>query len=71
MEQLIKRINELAHKAKQEGLTPQELEEQARLRREYLARFRQNFEAVLDSTVIVQPDGTRVPVKKKEGKIQH
>ena len=66
MEHLIKRINELANKAKTEGLSSEEQEEQSRLRQEYLARFRQNFKHVLDNTVIMQPDGTKVPVKPKE-----
>ena len=66
MEQLLKRINELAKKAKDEGLTPEESEERARLRQEYLARFRQNFSTMLDNTVIMQPDGTKTPVKRKD-----
>lgn len=66
MQQLIKRINELAQKAKTETLSPAEQDEQSRLRQEYLARFRQNFKAVLDNTVIMQPDGTKVPVKAKK-----
>lgn len=66
MEQLLKRINELAKKAKDEGLTPEESEERAHLRQEYLARFRQNFATMLDNTVIMQPDGTKTPVKRKD-----
>ena len=37
MEINIQRINELARKAKAEGLTPAEKEEQQKLRREYIA----------------------------------
>lgn len=70
MEQLIKRINELAHKAKTTGLSPTEKDEQAHLRQEYLARFRQNFTDVLDNTVIMQPDGTKTPVTRRE-KFKH
>jgi uncharacterized protein YnzC (UPF0291/DUF896 family) len=66
VEQLLKRINELAKKAKTIGLTPEEQDEQARLRQEYLARFRQNFSAVLDNTVIMKPDGTKTPVKRRD-----
>ncbi len=66
MEQLLKRINELANKAKTTGLSPEEKQEQARLRQEYLGRFRQNFASVLDNTVIMQPDGTKTPVKRKD-----
>ena len=71
MEDLIKRINELANKSKSEGLSAKEKKEQADLRQKYLARFRQNFTQVLDNTVIMQPDGTKTPVKRKEEKPLH
>ena len=60
------RLNELARKQKAEGLTPEELEEQARLRKEYLAAFRANMTAQLDNVVIVNPDGTSRSLKKKQ-----
>ena len=44
----INRINELAHKSKESGLTPEELEEQATLRREYIDDFKSNLRAQLD-----------------------
>ena len=47
------RINELARKAKAEGLTPEELEEQAALRAEYIAGFRASLTAQLENTVMV------------------
>ena len=46
----LKRINELAHKEKAEGLTEAEKAEQAKLRREYLAAFKKNLVAQLDNT---------------------
>ena len=67
MEQkLIDRINELAKKKKTVGLTPEELEEQAALRAEYIAGFRASLTAQLNNTVIVDPDGTRHPVTPKK-----
>ena len=61
----IDRINELARKKKAEGLTPAEIEEQAALRAEYIAGFRASLTAQLENTVVVDPDGTRHKVQKK------
>lgn len=61
----IDRINELARKKKAEGLTPAETEEQAALRAEYIAGFRASLTAQLENTVVVDPDGTRHKVEKK------
>ena len=66
MEEVIARINELEHKAKAEGLTPAERSEQEGLRKIYLDAIRQNLTAQLDNTYIVNPDGTKRPLKKKE-----
>lgn len=55
----IERINFLAKKAKTDGLTPAEKEEQAALRAEYLAGFRKNLHATLQNTYIQYPDGTK------------
>ncbi len=44
----IDRINELSHKSKAEGLTEEEKLEQALLREEYVAAFRDNLKAQLD-----------------------
>ena len=43
---LTKRINELARKAKAEGLTEEEKAEQAVLRKEWLEKFKANFRTV-------------------------
>ncbi|MBQ9841636.1 MAG: DUF896 domain-containing protein [Clostridia bacterium] len=61
----IDRINELARKKKTQGLTPEELEEQAALRAEYIAGFRASLTAQLDNTVIVDKDGNRTKVERK------
>lgn len=62
----IDRINELARKKKTVGLTEAEVQEQTVLRKEYLAGYRANMEAVLAGVVIQQPDGTRIPLRKKD-----
>ncbi len=61
----IERINELARKKKAEGLTEEESREQAALRQEYLAGYRENLKAMLDSIVVQEKDGTRHPLQKK------
>ena len=61
----IDRINELARKKKTEGLTPAEMEEQAALRAEYIAGFRASLTAQLDNTIIVDKDGNRTKVERK------
>ena len=62
----IDRINELARKKKTTGLTAEETAEQAELRHEYLAEFRENMKTILDNTVIQEPDGTRHLLKQKD-----
>ena len=61
----IDRINFLARKAKTEGLTEEETVEREQLRNEYRASFRVSLSGIMDSTVIQYPDGTKVPVTKK------
>ncbi len=62
---LIKRINELSSKSKNEGLTPEEKEEQTKLRNEYRALVIGNLSSQLDGIKIQHPDGTITDVKKK------
>ena len=62
----IERINELARKKKAVGLTEAETAEQAELRREYLAEYRENMKAMLDNLVIQETDGTRHALKQKD-----
>ncbi len=62
------RINELAKIAKTRPLTEEEQAERARLRKEYLATFRQAFQQQLENTYVQYDDGTKVrltDVKKK------
>lgn len=62
----IARINELAKKKKAQGLTPEEEVEQQRLRRAYIDSFKASLRSQLDNTVIVEPDGTRHRLTKKD-----
>lgn len=50
------RINFLAKKSKEIGLTAQEKEEQKVLRQEYLSIFRENFKKQLECIEIVDDD---------------
>lgn len=54
----IARINELAHKSKNGGLTEAEKAEQQALRQEYLEDVKANFRAQMENTSIKEPDGT-------------
>lgn len=65
MDEVIKRINELAAKNKAEGLTEAELEERAKLRRIYIDSVKANLVGQLEHTTIVYPDGTKKKVQHK------
>lgn len=70
-DELTRRINELAHKEKSEGLTEEEKAEQTKLRNEFRLRFRASFVGQLENTVIKRPDGTiekLSDIRKKEDK---
>ncbi len=62
----IDRINALARKSREQGLTEKERREQMELRRQYVAAVRENLTAQLDHTVIQDPDGTRRPLKPRD-----
>lgn len=64
----IQRINALAKKAKTEGLTEAEKQEQQALRAEYVADFRRSLKAQLDNTVVINPDGTSYKLKQEKDK---
>lgn len=59
----LKRINELAKKAKETGLTDAETKERDELRQKYLAEFRKGMKKILDSTTVEYPDGTKTELK--------
>ena len=62
----VRRINELAAKAKTEGLTPEELIERDQLRREYIAAIRRDLTAQLDNTYLIDEHGNKRPLRKKQ-----
>lgn len=68
MEERIKRINELYHKSKAEGLTDAEKEEQAKLRREYVDSVKGNLRAQLNNIDVQNPDGSVENLGEKYGK---
>lgn len=69
-EERIARINELAKKAREEGLTPEEQAEREQLRADYLKDFRAGLRQQLDNTYVVGPDGVKrkLPKKKPTGR---
>ncbi len=66
MNEVIARINELARKVKTTGLTPEELQERDRLRRIYMDSVKANLVGQLENTYIVEPDGTKKKLSRKE-----
>ena len=65
MDEVIARINELAKKAKTEGLTEEETAERDKLRRIYIDSVVGNLKGQLENTTIVYPDGTKKKVTHK------
>lgn len=65
IEDTIKRINELAHKAKTEGLTEDEMKEREQLRNIYRQSVIGNLKAQLDNTSIREADRTVRPLKRQ------
>ena len=64
--EVIARINELAAKAKAEGLTAEETAERDKLRRIYIDNVKANLTGQLENTYIVYPDGTKKKVERKQ-----
>lgn len=64
MVDLLKRINELARKAKAEGLNDEEKEEQIKLRKLYIEDFRSGFKSNLLNLKVVDAMGQDVTPEK-------
>lgn len=60
----IKRINELAHKQKAEGLTEGEKLEQQKLRKAYLADFKKGMRSQIETLRVFNKAGKEVTPKK-------
>lgn len=58
----IQRINELARKAKTVGLTQEEKQEQAILRKEYIQSVVGDLRAQLDNTYVIDENKNKVKV---------
>lgn len=59
LQETIARINELARKAKAEGLTDEEINERDALRRIYIDAVKKNLTAQLDNTYVVDEHGNK------------
>ncbi len=62
----IKRINELYHKSKAEGLTDEEKAEQKKLREDYVAAIRGNIRSQLENVKVVDENGNEVQLKRRK-----
>lgn len=62
----IDRINFLARKSRTEELTPEEKEEQAVLRREYIDGFKRSLVGQLENTYIVDEKGNKKKVERRK-----
>lgn len=65
IQETIDRINELARKAKTEGLTQQELEERDRLRRVYIDAMKASLVGQLENTYLVDENGHKTKLRHK------
>ncbi len=68
MKELINRINQLAKKKREEGLSEQEQAEQKELYKKYLAAIRGNFTQQLQNTDVEYPDGKVIPLTELKKK---
>lgn len=62
----IDRINALAKKSRESGLTGAEKEEQLALRQQYIQEYRDSLISQLDNTYIVDEKGNKRKLRRKE-----
>ena len=65
-EELIKRINELAKKSRDVGLSDEERQEQQKLRAQYIEEFRQGVKNTLNNVYVVDENGQEKKLKRKD-----
>lgn len=65
---MLERINELAKKKREQGLTDEELVEQKELYKVYLSEIRGQFSSTLDNVSVKDNDGNVVPFKEAYSK---
>lgn len=61
---MLDRINELAKKKRENGLTPKEQSEQKELYKIYLGEIRAQFDSTLDNVSVKESNGDIVPFKQ-------
>lgn len=64
---LTARINQLAKKTKEDGLTNEENEERQKLRKEFLANFRESFRSQVEMMQVFDKSGKEVTPEKVKG----
>ena len=64
--ELIEKINALYNKAKTVGLTEDEKIEQDKLRKQYIAGFRQGMMNTLENVYIVDENGNEKKIEKRK-----
>ncbi len=62
--EMLSRINELAKKKREQGLSVEEQAEQKRLYAVYLKEIRSQFNSTLDNVSVKEKDGRVVPFKE-------
>ena len=62
----IKRINELYHKSKAEGLSDEEKAEQKKRREDYVAAIKGNIRSQLENIKVVNENGNEVDIKRRK-----
>ncbi len=66
----IDRINALAQKKRDSGLTEEESAERAALHREYVEAFRANLSDILENTTVRRPDGSEEKLRNRKKDVE-